>query len=425
MLAFLFLFRTFYGLCNEFWFEDELQIYLIGLKSFTTHTWPYYGPDVVYTHTQIAGGLQGLLIAAAFCIARLPELPTVLLNVFSFGCIGLLAWYITRRITGVPQWFVWILCCTTPWALFFTTRVTNPSYVMVFAIPFFISILELLPVYEHKLVKPTHAWLITGFCTACIMQLHMSWVLLMPYTAVAWIGAYKKEGGVAALKSGLLYLGGWLAGAITLIPTLLHPDALAGKTISNIMVNTDNISKIVLVLARYLSFASYEIPYMLGAPQERIDTLKALPWMIPFTLVLLVVGFLQVGLFIISFFTVKATEGWKQVKWMMLFTWLMVYVSFLFAIIGPSSHAFYVVMPLPVIYSCYCYQWLISLKPVLVKRMLGGMLALGFVFHLGLGYWNYRQHSLYVNRPLIQKALDRMDYKIAGQRRTDKWGYGY
>ena len=58
-LVALFLFRLAFGLASEFWFPDEMQIYLIGLKSFCLRAWPFFGPDVVYTHTQIPGALQG------------------------------------------------------------------------------------------------------------------------------------------------------------------------------------------------------------------------------------------------------------------------------------------------------------------------------------------------------------------------------
>src|SRR5262245_6399738 len=72
------------GLTSECWGPDELQIYLIGLKFFTTGEWPLYGPDVVYTQTQIPGGLQGLLIGGPLWLVRQPEAPYVLLNVLSF-----------------------------------------------------------------------------------------------------------------------------------------------------------------------------------------------------------------------------------------------------------------------------------------------------------------------------------------------------
>ena len=72
--------RLAFGLFSEFWFEDELQIYLVGLKFYTTGHWPFYGPDVVYTHYQIPGALQGLLVGIPFYIMQIPEAPYILLN---------------------------------------------------------------------------------------------------------------------------------------------------------------------------------------------------------------------------------------------------------------------------------------------------------------------------------------------------------
>ena len=51
-LAVVFLFRLAFGLLNKFWEADEIQVFLIGLKFFTTGAWPYFGPDVTHTHTQ-------------------------------------------------------------------------------------------------------------------------------------------------------------------------------------------------------------------------------------------------------------------------------------------------------------------------------------------------------------------------------------
>ena len=40
-----------------FWFEDERQVYLIGLQSFARGEWPYFGADVVWTGGQVPGAL--------------------------------------------------------------------------------------------------------------------------------------------------------------------------------------------------------------------------------------------------------------------------------------------------------------------------------------------------------------------------------
>jgi len=47
----IFILRLIYGLTTEFWYPDQdvIQIYLIGLKFFTTGQFPYFGPDLVYT----------------------------------------------------------------------------------------------------------------------------------------------------------------------------------------------------------------------------------------------------------------------------------------------------------------------------------------------------------------------------------------
>ena len=60
-LVALFLFRLLFGLSSEFFFEDETQIYLMGLRYYATGAWPYFGADVVWTRSEIPGALQALL----------------------------------------------------------------------------------------------------------------------------------------------------------------------------------------------------------------------------------------------------------------------------------------------------------------------------------------------------------------------------
>jgi hypothetical protein len=424
LLVALFIFRVIYGLCSEFWFVDELQIYLIGLKSYTTGTWPTYGPDVVYTNTQIPGALQGLLVAAGFYIAKLPEMPAILLNVLSFASLSLLAYYITRRIKGIPAWMIWALCMTTPWTLFYSTRVVNPSYAMILAIPFFISLLEVLPITKDKFISPVVAFLVMGITTTMIMQLHMSWVLLLPYAGIGFLFFLRSAGLKKTTLCGLVYLGGLAIGAITLIPTWLHPDPQAGKVASNIVFNWKNIGNIVTILTRYWSFAAYEIPYVMGNSQEKWEVMKEQIWIVPFCLFLLLVGFAQVGIFILSYFVKTDNEEWKKMRWLNLFTYLLVFTSFFFSIKGPSSHTFCMLLPLPMIYSFYCYEWLVA-KKTFVRKLLRIIIISGIFFHVGLGIYNLQHRSLYKDRQKVVEALDKMDYKVLGNRRSDDLGYGY
>lgn len=424
LLIALFIFRVIYGLCSEFWFEDELQIYLIGLKSFTTGTWPTYGPDVVYTNTQIPGALQGLFVSIGFYIAKLPEMPTIVLNVLSFASLSLMAYYITRRIKRIPAWIIWTLCMTTPWTLYYSTRVVNPSYAMVLAIPFFICMLEALPITKDKFIPPVVAFLVMGLMTTMILQLHMSWVLLLPYAGIAFLFSLRNAGFKNTFLYGIVYLVGLAIGAATLIPTFQHPDMVAGNVGSNIVFNWKNITNIVTILTRYWSFASYEIPYVMGNSQEKWEVMKEQIWIIPFCLFLLLVGFAQVGIFILSYFVKTDNEEWKKMRWLNLFTYLLVFVSFFFSIKGPSSHTFCMLLPLPMIYSFYCYEWLAERK-VWVLKLLRIIVISGAFFHIGLGIYNFQHRSLYMDRAKVVEALDKMDYKVLGNRRADNLGYGY
>src|SRR5678816_2397091 len=121
LLAALFAFRLLFGLCSEFFTEDETQIFLLGLRYHATGAWPYFGPDVVWTKSEIPGALQALLVGIPLNLAPVPEAPYVLLNLLSMGALALFAWYITERLPRIPKWLVWGWLMTTPWTLQYST----------------------------------------------------------------------------------------------------------------------------------------------------------------------------------------------------------------------------------------------------------------------------------------------------------------
>ena len=426
LIAGLFLFRLFYGLGSEFWLEDEKQIYLIGLKSFTTHTWPYYGPDIVYTSSQIPGALQGLLISIPLTLLPIPESPIIFLNILSFIALAFFAFYITKRFPGFPKWLVWVFILTTPWIMRFGPRVVNPSYVLPFSILFFVSFFEVIALFSKPLLKKGLSFLFMGIATTSIMQLHLSWPLLVPFIIYAFCTNLKPS--LSKLFKYLLYfLSGIIVGALTLFPTLLKFGLHGGGDAqSNIVFTPDNYKNLFIVLTRYLSFAAYEIPYMLngGNMTGWTDFIKAVKWESPFVIFLLIFGLAQVGFFILSFFLKNENEGWNKIKWLNVFTWLWIFFVFFFSIEGPSSHAFYIMLPLPFLYSFYCYQPLLKKKKIWITLLKTAAIC-GLFFHFGLAIYNYPLNSLYKNRALVQSAIDKKDYTIFGYRRPVKNGQGY
>ena len=193
----LFAFRLYFGLSLRFFAEDESQIFLIGLRYYTTGHWPYFGPDVVWTQSEIPGALQGLLVGAPLRFAPAPEAPIVVLNLLSFGALAALAWYITRRVPSVPRWLAWGWAMTVPWTLQFSTHITNPSYVLAGAVVFFMGFFEVLPAIRLGVLPVPLAFAAMGVGTTWIMQIHMSWYLLLPYLGVAWLS--RRADGMARL----------------------------------------------------------------------------------------------------------------------------------------------------------------------------------------------------------------------------------
>ena len=98
----------------------------------------------------------------------------------------------------------------------------------------------------------------------------------------------------------------------------------------------------------------------------------------------------------------------------------LVYASFAFSIKDPASQAFYVVLPLVMIYSFYCWAPLFTYRFV---RVIGVcLLVAGAVAHVAIGVDNFRGISLYTNRSLVVRAIQERNYRLLGERRSVEWG---
>src|SRR5437773_1373639 len=143
-----FAFRLVYGLTRELFFEDETQIFLMGLRYYATGRWPYFGPDVVWTKSEIPGALQALLVGIPLKLVPVPEAPFVLLNLVSMATLIAFAWYLSRRFPTLPRWLVWGWLLTMPWTIQFSTNVINTSYILPAALVFFIGFFESVPTFR-------------------------------------------------------------------------------------------------------------------------------------------------------------------------------------------------------------------------------------------------------------------------------------
>jgi len=410
--------RFIFGIFSEFWFDDEVQIYLIGLKFYAGGHWPYFGPDVIYTSSQIPGALQGLLVGLPFYILQIPESPYILLNLLTFSSLFLLGFYLKKNCTpNVPEWFLWVWIFTAPWVMSFSTHIVNPSYVLPMAILFFISFMETIPAFRKNFFNYKLSFLFMGFSLLWIFQLHLSWVLLLPFVGIAFFYAIRK-GFKNISITFLLFLAGCLISGIFVIPTFIEYGFASGSgnTSSNVVFNISNAGQIVVIIVRILSLAGFEIANFTGCnTKERIQFITENIWAAPFIIFAVVIGFMQIFWMIISWFMKNNFAEWKALKYLMLFTVLFTYISFLFSIKGPSTHTFYLMLPLAMIYSFYCWQELFTKN--WIKIMAGIFLFSGIMFHVSLGMHNFKFHSMYKNRESPLNAIQKKNIYSLNRRR--------
>jgi hypothetical protein len=418
LLLLAFAFRLLFGLCSDLHGDDPKQIYLLGLKFYTTGTWPYFGPDVTQT-IQIPGALQAVVVGLPFYLLRMPEAPFLILNLLTFASLCFFAWYCCERLPQMPRWFVWGWLLTAPWTLDVGTNIFNPSYVLPAAILFFVATIETYPFLSQGIIKPRQANFMMGFALFWIMQFHLSWVVLVPYVLLS---VYFQWKGDQSRKLGWFALGAMIPLSF-LIPTFIKygwSQGLGGAS-GSAAFNPDNLRRhlniVEGVLGRFLSFASFELPRFLGDnTATRLAFLKAYPWLIPFAAFLTIVGILQTISLVIFWFRRNHQPDWKAIKYFSLATVLLLYVSFLFSIKAPVSHTFYLTLPVSMLYAFYC--WSPFLQRRFWQRFAFVLVVCGLIFHVGLAWANFRHVSLYTERDKIEEALHSQDYRKFGERRA-------
>jgi hypothetical protein len=423
LLLLLFAYRLAVGLTTEFWFIDELQVYLIGLKFYSTGLWPFFGPDLVFpTISQIPGALQGLLVGLPFFAAPVPEAPFVLLNLLSFAALVFLAWYGSRRVPALPRWLVYGLALTLPWTLFYSAHIVNPSYVLFGAVLFWIGVVEATVFHEQPLLPRRLSDYLQGFGLVWIMQLHMSWTLLLPFAGIAWITRLRRGEGLPAL--GALALGCATTGAL-LLPTLLRYDLTQiGSARMAVRFNPINARDLGSITAKFLSFASYELPRFIGPDHRARMAWLTSDWRVaPFAFFCVGIGLLQpVALLVLWFRRREATPGWTGVKAMAAATILLTWLVFLFTVREPWSLTFYLVLPMAFLYSLFCYASFLKGRWWLCVAALA--LSSGVVTQAALAHRNLvdrsqypERGSLYLDRERVAAAIAARDYRLLGERR--------
>jgi hypothetical protein len=416
-ISIAFVFRLFFGLSSQFFAQDVTQVYLLGLRYYATGVWPHFGPDVVWTNTQVPGALQALLVGLPFKVAAIPEAPWVLLNLLSTGALAALAWYICKRLPTMPPWLVWGWLLTIPWTLNFSTHIDNTSYVLPGAVVFFIAFFEAVPALRIGVVRPAVAHFMMGLAVGFVMQLHMSWPLLLPYTGIAWISGWR-SGAASLLRNGAALAAGALLPALLLIPTLLaYGSGGSGGALHNLRFHMVSPTIAARTLARLFSFASLEIaPFIALDNASRLAFLGRHVLLVPFAAIAWVVGFLQPIWMLREWFRRSSPyREWVIIKWLVAASVLLVYVADWFVIErATQAHAYYVLAPTAFIFAAYCWTFIDSAA---WRRRAAAILAINVCFEFGLAWAQMPERSLYKHRDVVAAAIETRQPEMLAHRR--------
>jgi hypothetical protein len=335
---------------------------------------------------------------------------------------------------------VWGWLLFIPWTLQYSTHVINPSYVLSAAIVFFVGFFEAVPRFSLGIVPRFAANFMMGAAVLWIMQIHMSWPLLVPFMMLALWTQFREGGrtnrgssapraatgggkrrdlrqmGVAAL--GLL-AGSALTGSL-LLPTFWNYGVLGGSgdTHRNLTIHVESGWTLFTTLARLFSFASLEISRFLGLDTaRRLQFLLAHPWLIPFTLVVFVAGIVQPVWMAASWFRRRSARAeWSTLKWLVAGTVLLIYFSYWFVIEPPQAHAFYLLAPLAFVYAFYSWSFVDSRRWRTVAAI---VLACSVVYHAGVVVGRAPERSLYKSRAVAAAAVLHKMPDMLGHRRGD------
>ena len=345
------------------------------------------------------------------------------MNIVLTLSLGFLAWYLSKRLQDISRTFIWIYVFLIPWSICYFTRVINPSHVIPGAILFFIGIFEIYPQIRKNILPQWLCFYFLGFGILWIFQLHMSWVLLGPFTAVAFYFLLRTKDIRVISKSTISFLLGCLTTGSLLIPTLINfgLSAQKGKSVSGMVeLHLENAANILKLLSTFLAYGSFDVSRFIGGnTDERVLFLKDYVWAAPFIVFVALVGLAQALFLLYTFFRKKKDDAMlRNVTYLTISSFLLFFVMSLFSRVSPPSHAAVMFFPMLVMYSLYAYRDL--LKKRWAQRTFYITFSSAVIMYVAIAINNYQSISMYKNREAIVRALEQDDYTLVGKRRYEK-----
>ncbi len=450
-LLFAFFFRLGFGLSLPFWSSDQLQTYLLGLKSYCTGTWPYFGPDLGGAETthynQTPGALMGLMVSLPLRVWPIPESPFIFLNLINLAAIALFAWYCSKRVPNLSPWIIYFSLVLLPWTLHENTGMITRSWCLFGCILFYVGFFESIPGFSLNIFSLRLSCALMGFGLLWMAQLNMSWLYLAAFLILSLILQWRKK--PAALPTALLFtiLGSLPMAALILSALLKYGGIPSGRGGYITFFCLENFKQFFTILGRWLSGACFEMPFFLDPPgspgyttwgtasgphwagwawppsfqpghstHARLEFLMGSPFLLYPGIFLWVVGLIQpMALFVLWFFKKHGLRDWPAVRKLALFTFLMVWASFWFTIKWPLSHIYYDgTFPMVFLFSLYCWSRLAHIP--FWRNFAKVFLAAALIFQAAYAVRIWDVYTLYRDRGRIVRAIQEKNYHWVGER---------
>jgi hypothetical protein len=320
---------------------DQRAIYELGKTFYETGVVPAEGPRLVYTGEAIPGGFQAIMAGIPlFIFNGEPVGLQIWVGVLNWAAMLLLFLWLRTKVQPRFETLLAVFVAFSPWSLLFSPA-WNPSFLPIFAVPFFWVLEKVLDSRSHE--KKIEAYAL-GLIVVLCFQLHLSAVLFLLALMVAFPFIKRK------VQFIIFTIAGFLTGGSLLIPWILK--RVAGETSAPMGVvglHLENVLDIPKAFLRYITFSTAEISRFI-TPQGHgfmgmLGMLKDEPLVWLPALVSFAGSLVLIYLFLKRWIGLRKslTHGFTCLEFLLP---ILMTFTFLFSIKSSSAHTFWILMPL-------------------------------------------------------------------------------
>ena len=411
----LILFRIFLGIQVNFSHEDYTQVYLIGLEHAFSGHWSYWGPDVVWSNTRLPGALLGFLAGMPLSLTLNEYAPIILSNIISGAGLILLSFYAKQRFPKLSIYFLLALFLLSPFMLFNGVVLLNTAYLLFSGAILFMVVFELF-VYRDDVLWPPHFnFLALGFSLLFTFQLHLSWVMFIPFVFVLFYREWRTHP-----SHGWKYLSYFTAGCIlsglTLLPTLFkYSHVILIGSGGNVNIHWSRVTSIVDLFVRYTGIATLDVNQKLNF----IHLLSTQGWMgVGLIWTMKLFSLIQFIGFSVSFYFMQKSPEFRKSVLLFFLSLLMALGLYILSNKHLEMRTYILLYPIPLWLALFAYSYLMDFR--FIKSILYVALVLLWVTSLGIAVSNFKgMYSFSSVETKIEKAIqDKNPEEFAIRRKT-------